>query len=66
MKEKKVIVVVGATGQQGGGLARAILADADGEFAVRALTRDPHSEAARRLAAQGAEVVQADVPTKAA
>jgi uncharacterized protein YbjT (DUF2867 family) len=59
--EKKVIAVVGATGAQGGGLARAILADTGGEFAVRALTRNPDSEAARRLAAQGAEVVEADI-----
>ena len=41
MAEKKVIAVVGATGAQGGGLARAILADPDGGFAVRAITRDP-------------------------
>jgi uncharacterized protein YbjT (DUF2867 family) len=59
--EKKVIAVVGATGAQGGGLARAILADASGEFAVRALTRNPDSEAARQLAARGAEVVEADI-----
>jgi uncharacterized protein YbjT (DUF2867 family) len=58
---QKVIAVVGATGAQGGGLARAILADAGGEFAVRALTRNPSSDAARQLAALGAEVVQADI-----
>ena len=58
---KKVIAVVGATGAQGGGLTRAILSDPTGEFAVRALTRDPGSEAARKLAALGAEVVAADV-----
>jgi uncharacterized protein YbjT (DUF2867 family) len=39
--EKKVIAVVGATGSQGGGLMRAILKEKDGEFTVRALTRDP-------------------------
>lgn len=61
MTERKVIAVVGATGAQGGGLARAILADTNGEFAVRALTRNPDSDAARQLAAQGAEVVQADI-----
>jgi uncharacterized protein YbjT (DUF2867 family) len=65
MTDKKVIAVVGATGQQGGGLARAILADADGEFALRVLTRNPDSDAARRLAAQGAEVVEADVSDEA-
>ena len=61
MAEKKIIAVVGATGAQGGGLARAILRDANGPFAVRALTRDVRSEKARALAAAGAEVVAADV-----
>jgi uncharacterized protein YbjT (DUF2867 family) len=59
--EKKTIAVVGATGAQGGGLVRAILADPRGGFAARALTRDPSSEKARALAAAGAEVVAADV-----
>jgi uncharacterized protein YbjT (DUF2867 family) len=58
---KKVITVIGATGAQGGGLARAILADPGGEFAVRAVTRKPDGDAARALAAAGAEVVQADL-----
>ncbi len=58
---KKIIAVVGATGAQGGGLVRAILADKQGEFAVRAITRDPKSEKALALAAAGAEVVAADV-----
>lgn len=58
---KKIIAVVGATGEQGGSLARAILADPQGEFTVRALTRKPGSELARRLAKLGAEVVAADV-----
>lgn len=57
---KKLITVVGATGAQGGGLARAILAEPSGEFAVRAVTRKPTGEAARALAAAGAEVVAAD------
>ncbi|GAB3661124.1 hypothetical protein GCM10028833_41040 [Glycomyces tarimensis] len=39
MVGKKLIAVVGATGAQGGGLARAILADPDAAFTVRALTR---------------------------
>jgi uncharacterized protein YbjT (DUF2867 family) len=65
MADKKVIAIVGATGQQGGGLARAILDDATSEFAVRALTRNPDSDAARRLAAQGAEVVEVDISDEA-
>jgi uncharacterized protein YbjT (DUF2867 family) len=59
--EKKIIAVVGATGAQGGGMARAILADAQGGFAARALTRKPESDKAKALAAQGAEVVAADL-----
>ncbi|RAS57145.1 uncharacterized protein YbjT (DUF2867 family) [Lentzea atacamensis] len=65
MTEKKVIAIVGATGQQGGGLARAILDDPGSGFAVRALTRNPGSDSAQRLAAQGAEVVEADITDEA-
>jgi uncharacterized protein YbjT (DUF2867 family) len=57
----KIIAVVGATGAQGGGLARAILDDPRGGFAARALTRKPDSEKARALAERGAEVVAADL-----
>jgi uncharacterized protein YbjT (DUF2867 family) len=58
---KKTIAVVGATGAQGGGLVRAILADPSGGFAARALTRDPNGAKARELAKLGAEVVAADI-----
>jgi uncharacterized protein YbjT (DUF2867 family) len=61
MADKKIIAVTGATGAQGGGLARAILADSGGGFAVRALTRDPNKDKAKELAAKGAEVVKADL-----
>ena len=60
MAQKKVIAVVGATGAQGGGLVRAILADPSGSFAARAITRKPDSENARALATLGAEVVAGD------
>jgi uncharacterized protein YbjT (DUF2867 family) len=59
--DKKIIAVVGATGAQGGGLVRAILADRNGPFQPRALTRDVNSPKAKALAAAGAEVVAADV-----
>jgi uncharacterized protein YbjT (DUF2867 family) len=61
MAQKKIIAIVGATGAQGGGLARAILRDPAGDFTARVLTRDPGSDAAKILARQGAEVVRADV-----
>src|SRR5262245_10033549 len=61
MSDKKIIAVIGATGTQGGGLARAILADPNGGFAVRAITRDVNKDKAKALAAAGAEVVSADL-----
>jgi len=60
MPEKKIIAVIGATGAQGGGLVRAILADKSGSFPVRAITRNPDSEKAEALRAAGAEVVAGD------
>jgi uncharacterized protein YbjT (DUF2867 family) len=65
MSEKKVIAVIGATGAQGGSLARAILDDEQGPFTVRAITRNPASDKARALAARGAEVVEANLDDKA-
>src|SRR6476660_8080807 len=52
--DKKRIAVIGATGQQGGGVVRAL--QASGEFKVRALTRNPDKH--RQLAD---EVVKADL-----
>src|SRR5678816_3083604 len=61
MADKKIIAVTGATGTQGGGLVRAILADPNSGFSVRAITRDPNKDKAKALAAAGAEVVQGDL-----
>jgi uncharacterized protein YbjT (DUF2867 family) len=61
MAGKKIIAVVGATGAQGGGLARAILGDTSSDFTARVLTRDPNSEKAKQFAKLGAEIVTADV-----
>ena len=55
------ITVFGATGAQGGGLARAILADPQQRFRVRAVTRKPDSPAARTLAEAGADIAVADI-----
>lgn len=63
--EQKLIAVVGATGSQGGGLVQAILADPDREFAVRAVTRSAGSAKARKLAAAGAQIVEADLDDEA-
>jgi uncharacterized protein YbjT (DUF2867 family) len=58
---KKIIAVTGATGAQGGGLVRAILADKAGDFVPRAITRKPDSDKARELAKLDVEVVKADL-----
>jgi uncharacterized protein YbjT (DUF2867 family) len=60
VSDKKIIAVVGATGAQGGGLVRAIVADAGGPFVARAITRNPGSDKAKALAAQGVSVVTGD------
>jgi uncharacterized protein YbjT (DUF2867 family) len=58
MADKGLVLVSGATGQQGGAVAREL---ARGSFKLRAMTRKPESDAARALAALGAEVVTADL-----
>lgn len=57
----RIIAVTGATGSQGGGLARAILAAPEHGFRLRAITRNPAGARARALAEAGAEVVAADL-----
>lgn len=61
MARKRVIAVMGATGAQGGGLVRAILADRASEWAPRAVTRHPESDKGQALRAAGAEVVAGDM-----
>ncbi|KAL7958372.1 NAD(P)-binding protein [Trichoderma compactum] len=55
---RKLICVVGATGNQGGSVARRFLAAG---FRVRGLTRNSSSPAAIELASQGAELVEANL-----
>lgn len=59
-KMTKLIAVCGATGNQGGSVARLLLQYPD-VYKVRALTRNPDAAAAQQLAQQGAEVVKADL-----
>jgi NAD(P)-dependent dehydrogenase (short-subunit alcohol dehydrogenase family) len=66
MADKRIIAITGATGAQGGGLARAILADPTDGFVVRAVTRNVDSEKAQALAQAGAEVVAANMTTSTA
>lgn len=60
--QDKLIAVGGATGQQGGAVARHLLKNG---WRVRALTRDPNKDAAKALAAQGAEIFQNDLDDRA-
>src|SRR5215212_8244573 len=60
--EGRVILISGATGQQGGVVARNLL---EWGFTVRALTRDADKAAARELADLGAEVVSGDLEDRA-
>ncbi len=61
MQRPFTIAVFGATGAQGGGVARALLARRDPALRVRALTRRPDAPRAQALAALGAEVMAADL-----
>src|SRR6266545_1633192 len=57
----KVISVTGATGQQGGAVARKLLADG---WKIRALTRDLNKPAAQALAKAGAELIAGDMDSR--
>ncbi len=58
----KIISVTGATGQQGGAVARKLLADG---WNVRALTRDVDKPAAQELKALGADIMPGDMDERA-
>lgn len=58
MARDELIVVTGATGRQGGAVARHLLADG---WRVRGVTRTATSAPARELAGRGVEVVTADM-----
>ncbi len=55
---EKIVLVVGATGQQGGATARQLLAKG---WSVRALSRDLASPAAQALSQAGAETIQGNL-----
>ncbi|KAI5458478.1 hypothetical protein BGZ63DRAFT_406886 [Mariannaea sp. PMI_226] len=56
--QDKLICVIGATGNQGGSVARRFQ---QAGFKVRGLTRDPSSLAAKKLVADGIDVVKAEL-----
>lgn len=54
----KLIVITGITGQQGGSVADAFLADKS--WCIRAITRDPSRPSAQEWTARGVELVRGD------
>jgi uncharacterized protein YbjT (DUF2867 family) len=60
MTSKKVLVVFGATGNQGGSVVKTILEDSsmNSQFEIRAITRDPSKPAAVALAKKGVSLVK--------
>ncbi|KAL8778421.1 MAG: hypothetical protein Q9213_007421 [Squamulea squamosa] len=67
MSDKKVFVVFGATGTQGGSVINSVLSDpaAAQEFRIRGITRDPSKPNAQALAARGVECVAGEIGDKA-
>ncbi|KAK3354004.1 hypothetical protein B0T25DRAFT_518933 [Lasiosphaeria hispida] len=64
MAAKKIVTIVGATGAQGKGVVAAFINNP--AYQVRAITRNPSSNTGKAMAAQGAEVVAADLNDVAA
>ena len=58
MIDTRMVLITGATGKQGGAVARHL---AGKGFKIRAMTRKVDSDAARSLAAAGAEIVKGDL-----
>ena len=61
MASKRVVTVIGATGNQGGSVVDYLQAYDTGDYVVRAVTRNPDTEAAKDLVTRGVQVVQADL-----
>jgi uncharacterized protein YbjT (DUF2867 family) len=58
----KLLVIFGATGQQGGSILSYVLNDGElsKQYSIRAITRDPSSPSAQALKKMGVDVVKAD------
>jgi len=60
---KNILVVIGATGQQGGSVVNFVLQDPElsQKFTIRTLTRNPKNDSAAALAAKGVEIIEGDL-----
>ena len=63
MAERKLFVIIGITGNQGGSVARTFLNDPEMrlKYRLRGISRDPSSSRSQELTAQGVEMVNADL-----
>jgi uncharacterized protein YbjT (DUF2867 family) len=63
MASKKVLVVFGVTGNQGGSVVKALLADVEAskQFEIHGVTRDLSKPAALALAEKGVTLIKASV-----
>ncbi|KAF1978867.1 NAD(P)-binding protein [Bimuria novae-zelandiae CBS 107.79] len=63
MTDKKLLVVFGATGNQGGSVAHTVLSDPElsGRYQIRAVTRNTSNPKAQELKTKGAELAAADL-----
>lgn len=62
MSSLRLITVFGATGNQGGSVIQALLqAPYNQRYRIRGVTRDPSKPSSQKLAAQGVDVVQANL-----
>lgn len=59
MSGKKIITVIGATGNRGGSVVQIFLNDSKlkSGWAIRGASRNPESDSAKKLTAQGVEMV---------
>ena len=66
MTSKKIFVVFGATGNQGGSVINSVLNDpaTAKEFQIRGTTLDPSKPNAKALEARGVQCVAADIDNK--
>jgi len=62
MTDNRIVLITGATGKQGGAVAREL---AGKGFTLRAMTRKPDSDAAKALAAKGVQIVKGDLDNAA-
>ncbi|KAI9884694.1 MAG: hypothetical protein M1823_003512 [Watsoniomyces obsoletus] len=63
---KKIVVIFGATGKQGGSVIKSLLGDevTAKEFKIRGITRDPSKSNAQALIKKGVECVRGDLNSK--